>query len=156
MPSRWDSLLETKPIPIMDQLLEEVARLLTKDLSQWPPPVQEIDLDTGGTFAPLFLEHPPRPSPAVYSEALRLAHWELAREFDAYDDYMRNKRYLERGLAPTDRLALLFLNRWLVEQMLGLGEATEGRVKRPMMRQILEKVEAKLRLVQPPPSGLIL
>jgi hypothetical protein len=156
MPSRWDYLLETKPIPIMDQLLEEVARLLTKDLSQWPPPVEEIDLDTGGTFAPIFLEHPPRPSPAVYSEALRLSQWELAREFDAYDDYMRNKRYLERGLAPTDRLILLFLNRWLVEQMLGLGESTEGRVKRPMMRQILDKVEARLRQAQPPPSGLLL
>lgn len=156
MPSRWDFLLETKPIPLMDHLLEEVAKLLTKDLSKWPPPVQEVDLDIGGTFAPLLLEHPPRPALAVYSEALRLSRWELAREFDAYDDYMRNKRYLERGLAPTDRLALLFLNRWLVEQMLGLGEATEGRVKRQMMQRILDKVEARLRLVQPPPSGLIL
>jgi hypothetical protein len=156
MPSRWDYLLETKPIPILDQLLEEVSKLLAKDLAQWPPPVQELDLDIGGTFAPLFLEHPPRPSPIVYDEALRLSRWELEREFDAYDDYMRNKRYLERGLAPTDRLALLFLNRWLVEQMLGLGESTGGRVKRPQMRRILDKVEARLRLVQPPPSGIIL
>ncbi|MDY7228629.1 hypothetical protein [Hyalangium rubrum] len=155
MPSRWDYLFETKPIPMMDHLLEEVAKLLAKDLTQWPPPIQEIDLDVGGTFAPLFLEPTPRPGPAVYTEALRLSRWELAREFDAYDDYMRNKRYLERGLAPTDRLTLLFLNRWLVEQMLGLGEATEGRVKRPLMSQVLDKVEAKLRLVQPPPSGLI-
>jgi hypothetical protein len=70
---------------------------------------------------------------------------------------MRNKRYLERGLAPTDRLPLLFLNRWLVEQMLGLGEATEGRIKRPLMVKILEKVGARLRQVQPPPpSGLLL
>jgi hypothetical protein len=156
MPSRWDHLFEAKPVPILDHLLEEVARLLAKDLSRWPPPVQEIDLDVGGTFAPLFLEPTPRPSQAVFDEALRLSRWELGREFDAYDDYMRNKRYLERGLAPTDRLPLLFLNRWLVEQMLGLGESTEGRVKRPMMIQILDKVEAKLRLVQPPPSGLIL
>jgi hypothetical protein len=156
MPSRWDYLFETKPIPILDHLQEEVAKLLAKDLAKWPPPVQEIDLDVGGTFAPLFLESPPRPAPAVYDEALRLSRWELAREFDAYDDYMRNKRYLDRGLAPTDRLALLFINRWLVEQMLGLGEATEGRVTRPVMRQILDKLEAKLRLVQPPPSGLIL
>ncbi|WP_224365280.1 hypothetical protein [Hyalangium versicolor] len=156
MPSRWDHLFEAKPVPVLDHLLEEVAKLLAKDLSKWPPPVQELDLDVGGTFAPLFLEATPRPSQAVYEEALRLSRWELEREFEAYDDYMRNKRYLERGLAPTDRLALLFLNRWLVEQMLGLGEATEGRVKRPMMRQVLDKVEARLRLVQPPPSGLIL
>jgi hypothetical protein len=156
MPSRWDHLFEARPVPMLDHLLEEVAKLLAKDLSKWPPPVQEIDLDIGGTFAPLFLEPTPKPAQAVYDEALRLSRWELAREFEAYDDYMRNKRYLERGLAPTDRLALLFLNRWLVEQMLGLGEATEGRVKRPMMSQILDKVEARLRLVQPPPSGLIL
>lgn len=156
MSSRWDYLFEAKAVPILDHLLEEVAKLLAKDLSKWPPPIEELDLDAGGTFAPLFLEAPPRPSPAVYTEALRLSRWELEREFDAYDDYMRNKRYLERGLAPTDRLALLFLNRWLVEQMLGLGEATEGRVKRPMMRLILDKLEARLRLVQPPPSGVIL
>ncbi len=49
-----------------------------------------------------------------------------------------------------------FLNRWLVEQMLGLGESTEGRITRPVMQKILDKVESKLRLVQPPPSGLIL
>lgn len=156
MPSRWDYLLETKPVPILDQLLEEVSKLLAKDLAQWPPPVEELDLDVGGTFAPLFLERPPRPSAHVYDEAFRLSRWELEREFDAYDDYMRNKRYLERGLAPTDRLALLFLSRWLVEQMLGLGEATESRIKRTHMRQVLDKVEAKLRLVQSPPSGLIL
>ncbi|MBN1203937.1 MAG: hypothetical protein JXB05_03300 [Myxococcaceae bacterium] len=156
MSSRWDHLFEAKPVPLIDHLLEEVSKLLAKDLSRWPPPVQEIDLDMGGTFAPLFLEPPPRPSQAVYDEALRLSRWELAREFDAYDDYMRNKRYLERGLAPTDRLPLLFLTRWLVEQLLGLGEATEGRVKRPHMSQVLDKLEARMRLVQPPPSGLIL
>jgi hypothetical protein len=156
MPSRWDYLLETKPVRIIDQLQEEVAKLLAKDLAKWPPPVEEIDLDVGGAFAPIFLEAPPRPSPAVYDEAMRLSHWELEREFDAYDDYMRNKRYLERGLAPTDRVPLLFLNRWLVEQMLGLGEATEGRVSRPIMRKILDKVQSRMRLVQPPPSGLIL
>jgi hypothetical protein len=156
MPSRWDYLFEAKPVPVRDHLVDEVAKLLAKDLSKWPPPVQEIDLDVGGTFAPLFLEPTPRPSQAVYEEALRLSHWELAREFDAYDDYMRNKRYLERGLAPTDRLLLLFLNRWLVEQMLGLGEATEGRVKRPMMHQVLDKLQARLHLGQTPPSGLII
>lgn len=156
MPSRWDYLLETKPVRIIDQLQEEVAKLLAKDLAKWPPPVEEIDLDIGGAFAPIFMEDTKRPSPAVYEEAMRLSHWELEREFDAYDDYMRNKRYLERGLAPTDRLTLLFLNRWLVEQMLGLGEATEGRVSRPIMRKILDKVQSRMRLVQPPPSGLIL
>ncbi|HYO67922.1 MAG TPA: hypothetical protein VEU33_17775 [Archangium sp.] len=150
MASRWDHLFESKPVPLMDHMLEEVAKLLAKDLQQWPPPVQEIDLEVGGQFAPLFTEPPPRPVPAVYDEALRLSRWELARELEAYDDYMRNKRYLERGLAPTDRLVLLFLNRWMVDHMLGLGEATEGRVNRRLMLQCLDRLEARLRLVQTP------
>lgn len=150
MASRWDYLFETKPIPLMDHMLEEVAKLLAKDLQQWPPPVQEIDLEVGGQFATLFTEPPPRPIRAVYDEALRLSRWELARELEAYDDYMRNKRYLERGLAPTDRRVLLFLNRWLVDHMLGLGEATGGRVNRRLMSRCLDRLEARLRLVQTP------
>ncbi|MET0403406.1 MAG: hypothetical protein ABW123_13420 [Cystobacter sp.] len=150
MASRWDYLFDTKPVPMMDHLLEEVAKLLAKDLQQWPPPVLELDLDTGGQFAALFTEPPPRPAEAVYDEALRLSRWELERELEAYDDYMRNKRYLEHGLAPTDRLPLLLLNRWVVDQMLGLGEATEGRVNRRLMLRCLERLEARRRRIQLP------
>lgn len=148
MPSRWDRLFDLKPVPLMDHFVEEVAKLLAQDLQKWPPPVEEVDLDTGGHFAPLFTEPHPRPAPVVYTEALRLTRWELMHETDAFDDYMRNKRYLERGLAPEDRLSLLFLARWLTEQMLSLGEATEGRVKRKQMQICLDKLETKLRLVQ--------
>lgn len=150
MASRWDYLFEAKRIPMMDHLLEEVAKLLAKDLERWPPPVEEIDLDAGGQFAPLFTEPTPKPAPGVYAEALRLARWDLTREFDAYDDYMRNNRYLERGLAPTDRLPMLFLSRWVVEQMLGLSESTDGRVTRKLMGQCLDRLEARMRLIHIP------
>ncbi|NPC51403.1 hypothetical protein HPC50_30565, partial [Corallococcus exiguus] len=106
--------------------------------------VQDLDPATLGEFAPLFQEATRRPDPAVYTEALRLAKWDLAREFDAFDDYVRNKRYLERGLAPDDRVPLLFLTRWLTEQMLGLGESTQGRIKRPLMRECLDRLEPRL------------
>jgi hypothetical protein len=151
MASRWDYLFEAKPIPMMDHLLEEVAKLLAKDLEVWPPPVQEIDLDAGGQFAKLLLEPGPKPSWRVYTEALKLARWDLTREFDAYDDYMRNNRYLELGLAPTDRLPLLFLSRWVVEQMLGLGESTQGRVTRKLMQQCLDRLESRMRVIIQPP-----
>ena len=145
MASRWDYLFEAKPVPLVDHLLEEVARLLAKDLARWPPPVQEVDLTAASpAFAELLVGESPRPSPAVYAEALGLARLELEREVAAYDDYMRNKRYLERGLAPTDRPALLLLDRWLVEQMLALGESTGGRIKRPHMVQCLERLGRKL------------
>jgi hypothetical protein len=144
MPSRWDLLLDQKPIPLADHLLSEVAKLLAKDLGRWPLPVQEVDAVTGKQFEPLFASDRPRPSKQVYAEALQLARWELERELAAYDDYMRNRRWMEKGLAPDDKLALLFLNRWLVEQMLALGEATEGRVKRAQMLECLEQVRQRL------------
>lgn len=145
MPSRWDRLFDLKPIPILDHLLEEVAKLLHKDLAAWPPPVESLDAESGASFSGLFEPEAKRPSPRVYEEALRLARFELTREHEAYDDYVRNQRYLEQGLAPTDKPALLFLSRWLLEQMLALGESTEGRVKRPHMVQCLERLSARLR-----------
>jgi hypothetical protein len=77
-------------------------------------------------------------------ESLRLATWELQREFDAYDDYMRNKRWEERGLTAADKPALLFVSRWLVEQLLALSESTEGRVGRPLLIRCLASTRRRL------------
>ena len=147
MPSRWDLLLDQKPIPLVDHLLAEVAKLVARDLSRWPLPVEDLDLSTGRQFASLFAPDSKRPGEAVFAEAFRLARWELRRELDAYDDYLRNRRYLARGLAPDDRPALLLINRWLVEQMLSLGEATESRLKRPQMLECLDRIARHLALL---------
>ncbi len=140
MSARWDHLLDTKPIPLLDHLLGEIAKLIAKDLSTWPLPVGEIDPATFAQFRPLFEEGAPRPSPEVYRESARLARWELERDHAAYDDYMRNRRWLEHGLAAGDKNALLLISRWLVEQLLALGESTSGRVDRKGMLQCLEQV----------------
>ena len=144
MPSRWDRLLEQKPIALIDHLLEEAAKLIAADYQRWPLPVQEVDLASAKELAPLFLPDAPRPARETYLEAVKLAAWDLAREHDAYDDYMRNRRYLERGLTEADRPRLLLLSRWLVEQLLGLGEATQGRVNRARMRVVLDGIARKL------------
>jgi hypothetical protein len=145
MASRWDRLLDIKPIPIAEHLLEEIGKLLAADLATWPLPVSAIDPVLGKEFMPLLEPGNPRPSRAVFAESFALARFELTHEHDAFDDYMRNKRYLERGVAETDRQALLFISRWLVDQMTGLGEATEGRVKRPQMISCLDRAERRLR-----------
>jgi hypothetical protein len=144
MPSRWDILLESKPIPLIDHLLEEVAKIIAKDLKDWPPRIDSMDLEAGEKFAPLFEPDRRPPGDAVYREAFRLTAWELQRELDAYDDYMRNNRWLEHGLSPDDKLALLFINRWLLEQMLSLGESTDGRVNRQRMLDCLQRLERRL------------
>ncbi len=144
-PNRWESLLSAKPIPLVEHLLEEVSKLLSKELDGWPPPIESLDEQTGKSFRPIFSGEGARPSISAYEQGFRLARWELARNFEAYDDYMRNQRWLEKGLAAGDRAALLCLSRWLVERMLALREETQGRISRQQLIDCLDRTWTCLR-----------
>lgn len=140
MPSRWERLLDSKPIPVIDHLIVEVAKLFAESLKAWPPEVEDPDPAT----LTLLQAHPLRPEETMYREAFRLARWDLDREFDAFDDYVRNQRWLAVGLAPGARPLLLFLSRYLTEQALGVNEATQGRIDRQRMLSVLERTERLL------------
>jgi hypothetical protein len=140
MPSRWEHLLETKPIPIIDHLVEEVSKLFAESMRVWPLEVDDADPAT----IVLLKENPKRPADALFREAFRLARWDLGREFDAFDEYIRNMRFVAAGLAPDSKPLLLFLSRFMTEQALGLNEATEGRIDRRRMLQVLERTERLL------------
>ena len=111
MTNRWERLLEQKPVPLQQHLLDEAARLLLGELGRWPLPVTEIDPRTGRRMADLLGPDSARPSPAVFPEALRLVRWELGREHEVYDEYMRNRRYQETGIPEGERPALLLVSR---------------------------------------------
>lgn len=138
---RWSWVLEQKPRPVLDVLKDEVARLLEKELRRWPLPVEELDPTYAARHAAAFAPDAPRPALPAYQQAFQLARWELEREVLAVDDYFRNDRYVEIGLGPQDKSALLVLSRWLTEQALALAEVTGGRVKRPDLVDILVRTE---------------
>jgi hypothetical protein len=140
MPSRWDLLLDKKPVPIVEHLLDEVAKLLAADLAKWPLPVVDLDPDAGRMFAPLLEPGSRRPEEAVFQEAFRVARWELEREIDASAEYFRNRRYTERGLPEGARTPILFISRWLVEQLLSLREHTQSRISRPQLVHCLDRI----------------
>ncbi len=143
-PSRWDLILEQKPIPVIEHLLEEASRLFAKDLAVWPPELSEFDPQTGQSLERMLAERPARPDPAVYGESFRLVRWDLSRDIAATDDYWRNQRHLEAGLTAADKPMILFLSRFITEQLLALGEATEGRVTRARMLDALTRIERHL------------
>jgi hypothetical protein len=152
MASRWDRILELekKPVPIVEHLLEEVAGILAKDLQQWPPPIEELDLDTGGRFRELLSPGSKRPDDAVYEEAFRVARWELQRDLDASAEYFRNQRWIERGLSPAERPAILFLSAFMVEQLLSLREYTHSRISRPRLVDCLDQMERRFAALSGP------
>lgn len=149
-PSRWDLILEQKAVPVMEHLLEEVAKLFAADLRRWPPQVTAFDPQTGAELERLLADRPERPDDRVFGEALRLTRWDLSRDFDAVSEYWRNQRHLERGLSAADKPMILFLTRFISEQLLALGEATEGRVTRARMLDALTRIERHCALKGPP------
>lgn len=140
MPSRWEHILEAKPIPILDHLVEELAKLFAESLRAWPLEVDDPDAATVALLAATEV----RPDEATFREAFRLARWDLGREFEAFDDYIRNLRFVAMGVAPDSKPMLLFLSRFMTEQVLGMNEATEGRISRPRMLRVLERTERVL------------
>jgi hypothetical protein len=140
-PSKWDLILDQKPIPLLTHLLEEVAKIFAKDLALWPPNIEDFDLATGRKLVDLLAESPLPPDPRIYREAFVLTRFDLGRELEASDDYLRNHRWMATGLGAKDKGMLLFLSRFMAEQLLGLAEATEGRVTRPHLLDVLDRIE---------------
>ena len=140
-PSKWDLILDQKPVPLLTHLLEEVAKIFAKDLAVWPPNIEDFDLATGRKLVDLLAESPLPPDPRLYREAFVLTRFDLGRELEASDDYLRNHRWMATGLGAKDKGMLLFLSRFMAEQLLGLAEATEGRVTRPHLLDVLDRVE---------------
>ena len=144
MSDRWERILDRKPVSLQEHLLDEAAKLLLVELTQWPLPVEEIDQHTGTGIAELLAPDAPHPSPAVLAAALKLARWDLDREHEAYDDFMRNRRYQEAGITDRERPVLLFVSRWVLEQLLALSDATDGRVDRRALLRLVDRLEVGL------------
>jgi hypothetical protein len=138
-PSKWDLVLGSRPVPVVEHVLDEAAKLFAKDLAVWPPAVESFDATTGAALGELLAGHPPAPDTKLYAEAFRLTLLDLERDLDAYDEYFRNQRYTEAGLSRGDRPMLLFISRFMTEQLLGLGEATDGRLSRPRLIEVLDR-----------------
>jgi hypothetical protein len=136
---RWEHLFAQKPIPLVEHLLEEAAKLLATDLKQWPPPIEELDGVASQSFREIASGERAHPPIEAYRESFQLARWELERDFAAYDDYLRNQRWTERGLRPGHRADLLYLSRWMVEKLLLLREQTQSRLSRDQLVVCLEK-----------------
>ncbi len=140
---RWEHLFAQKPIPLVEHLLEEAAKLLAKDLKQWPPPIEELDGAASQSFRKIASGERSQPPIEAYRQSFQLARWELRRDFAAYDDYVRNQRWTERGLSPGHRPDLLYLSRWMVETLLLLREQTQSRLSREQLVVCLEKAQKR-------------
>lgn len=118
-----------------------MGKLFAAELSVWPPKIENFDEVSGAALTLMLAQTPDRPDVAVFEQAFHLTRLDLSRAFDAQSDYLRNQRWLEAGLTAKDKPMVLFLSRFMVEQLLSLGEATHGRVSRPRLLTVLAHTE---------------
>lgn len=147
MSSRWDRLLDVKRVTLLDQLMTEAAKVLWEDLGTWPPPLEEVEAAGAREHAEVLAPGSPVPPPAAFLEGIRLARWDLTREFEAFDEYVRNRRWREAALEDSHKPAILFLARYLTESLLALGESTGGRAKRTDLVLALDRLRGRFEAV---------
>lgn len=147
MSSRWDRILDVKRTTLVDQLMTEAAKILWEDLGTWPPPIEEMDGPGEREFPAVLAAGSPVPPRAAFLEGIRLARFDLRREFEAFDEYVRNRRWSEAGLEDSHKPAILFLTRYLTEALLSLREATGGRAKREDLVLALDRLQKRFEAV---------
>ena len=145
MSSRWDWLYDVRSVPLTDYVLDEVAKKLRDRLADWP--VQVLEWNSEGDrirFSPLVAPDSAPPDFYTFREAFRLASWELSREYEAIDSYMRREEWKNAGIGPDGYDLLVFLDRYLTEEMLAVLDVTEGRIGRRDLVRCLDKAEKLL------------
>ena len=141
---RWARFHEARSITALEMLQDELVKQLTQELSGWPLPTGVWhDERLRARFEAVLSDDCPRPGPAIFRAGLQLAVWEMEREFEAIDEFYRNDRAAELSGDERERLALVFLHRWLTDSLLELLEVVE-RLKRPHLVDCLRRIAIRL------------
>ncbi len=142
MSTRWDYLYERKPATITEFFLDEAACWLANNLREWPLPIEEWNSPSAKEkFQALLQPGVARPAPPLYRAAFCLARWEIKREWEIIDDYMRNERWRDITTPGIGVDFIMLLCSYLVEQMLSLAEVTQGRITRSQLVDLLKRTE---------------
>jgi hypothetical protein len=145
---RWDFLYDRRKQPVKELILERLAEELARDLSAWPPPVEEwVDEALRRRWAAGLAE---RPRDEVVRLALELARLDLARELEAMDRLMETEAP-KRWRTPAEEAAGHLLVRFVTEVCLSLKEWAEGaRLTRADLARAVRLAEERLFRVVPP------
>lgn len=141
---RWDRFHEARRQDVAEWLSDQVVKTVSEELQGWPPPVELWnDLSLRMRYEPALGAGCPRPPAPVFRAAFKLARWELGREYEALDHFVRNDKAAEVTADARERVCLDFLHQWLTDSMLEILEVSEP-IKRPHLIECLQRIEDHL------------
>jgi hypothetical protein len=142
---RWEWLEGVRPQTPVEWAVTQMAKVLLKELSNWPPDIDWTDSGAEGRYGDLFAADASPPSHAALDQAITRAGWELARNHEALEHYQRNHLLEQACPESYDRLASAFIETYLTEALFELIERTENRVKRRDAMSCLDQLSVLLR-----------
>ncbi len=142
-PYEW--IYETESQPLKEYVLDVVAKQLAIAAEQFPPRVEEWERpDLQARFAPLLEKTFGRPRLGVLRVSLKLYRWELEREVEAIDQFMRNNGWEDESLDPTEVETAIFLWHYWVDQTLAFKEYAGNKFKHAELIGLADRIEVQL------------
>lgn len=144
-PNPYAWLYEKQSHPLKEWVLDEVAKVLIDAVENFPPQVEEWERpDLKERFAPLLEEIKPPLNRDALRLALKLFRWEIEREYELIDSYMRGHHHQEYRLDAQNLELALFLWHLFTDQMLAFMEVGTGKFLRKEMLGLVERLESRL------------
>ena len=141
---RWDHFAEAKPKELRDYVLDQVADLLSKDLRDFPPPIDEWLEDTLKARYARVVTRLTRPELDTYRVACELAREELLREYELIDRFCRSPEYKRLLPDELEEQTAHFITRYLVDSALAFQEVGKDKFRRKDLVLLMEKIEERL------------
>jgi hypothetical protein len=141
---RWDFLADSRPQPLKEFVLDQVADSLAAELRDFPP--RSLDWESPAELARFreVLDRPAPPELETFRVALGLSRLELLREIETVDRFWKSPLARELLPTPIEELTALFLIRWVTESALSFQEFAQGKFKRRELVSLVERLEERM------------
>ena len=142
-PYEW--LYEREKQPLKEYVLDEVAKHLSRAVEAFPPSIEEWENEELRTrYAPLLATVTQRPRVGVVRVALRLYRWELERDVEAIDHYMRNQHWAAEELSPIELEVATFLWQYWLDQTLAFKEYVQEKFRWRELLGLADRMQVRL------------
>jgi hypothetical protein len=142
-PYEW--LYEREKQPLKEYVLDEVAKHLAKAVESFPPQIEEWESEELRLrFAPLLSTMADRPRLGVVRIALKLYRWELERDVEAIDHFVRNHQWSEEEATPAEIELATFLWQYWLEQTLAFKEYAQEKFRWRELIGLAERMQVQL------------
>jgi len=146
---RLDWIYAQKPVPTVNVYLDLVGQELFELCRMIPLSAQDVEFLQEGArrrFADHLEEMRP-PSRELTLLIADLLEWELGREYERIDDFMRNERFREAAPTARDVHTLHFLQQVLLDRLLERQEHSAHPVRRDDLLRAVESLRRCARLL---------